>query len=85
MDAADIRLAGLLVLALGWPDWTTLISDTLLGLLYGSLTGATLIALRRASRHTLIPFGPRPDRRSLHRPAPPPRLSITQHHGESSA
>jgi hypothetical protein len=31
---------------------------TLLGLLYGSLTSATMIALRCATHHTLIPFGP---------------------------
>jgi leader peptidase (prepilin peptidase) / N-methyltransferase len=58
LGAADIRLAGLLGLALGRPGWTTVICGTLLGLLYGSLTGATMIALRRATRHTPIPFGP---------------------------
>ena len=30
----------------------------MLVLLYGSLTGATMIVLRPATRHTLIPFGP---------------------------
>lgn len=58
LGAADIRLAGLLGLALGRPGWTTVIVGTLLGLLYGSLTGATMIALRRATCHTPIPFGP---------------------------
>ena len=58
LGAADIRLAGLLGFALGWSSWTTVISGTLLGLLYGSLTGAIMIVLRRATRHTLIPFGP---------------------------
>lgn len=58
LGAADIRLAGLLGLVLGWPGWTTVIVGTLLGLLYGSLTSATMIALRCATRHTLIPFGP---------------------------
>ncbi len=58
LGAADIRLAGLLGLALGWPNWTTVISGTLLGLLYGSLTGASMIVLRCATRHTPIPFGP---------------------------
>ncbi|MGH3574865.1 MAG: prepilin peptidase, partial [Pseudonocardiaceae bacterium] len=51
-------LAGLLGFALGWRGWTTLIGGALLGLLYGSLTGATMIAMRRASGHTSIPFGP---------------------------
>ena len=58
LGAADIRLAGLLGLALGWPGWTAVIVGALLGLLYGSLTGATMIALRCATRHTPIPFGP---------------------------
>jgi leader peptidase (prepilin peptidase)/N-methyltransferase len=58
LGAADIRLAGLLGLALGWPGWTTVIGGAMLGLLYGSLTGAIMIVLRRATRHTLIPLGP---------------------------
>jgi leader peptidase (prepilin peptidase) / N-methyltransferase len=58
LGAADIRLAGLLGLVLGWPGWTTVIGGALLGLLYGSLTGTILMVLRRATRHTLIPFGP---------------------------
>lgn len=58
LGAADIRLAGLLGLALGWPGWTTVIDGALLGLLYGSLTGAIMIVLRRATCYSLIPFGP---------------------------
>ena len=41
LGAADIRLAGLLGLALAWRGWTTLVAGTLLALLYASLTGAT--------------------------------------------
>jgi leader peptidase (prepilin peptidase) / N-methyltransferase len=58
LGAADIRLAGLLGLALAWQGWDTLLTGAVLGLLYGGLTGATMIVLRRASRHTLIPLGP---------------------------
>ncbi len=58
VGAADIRLAGLLGLALAWRGPTTLVAGTILALLYASLTGITLIILRRASRHTPIPFGP---------------------------
>jgi hypothetical protein len=67
LGAADIRLAGLLGLVLGWPGWTTVIGGAMLGLLYGSLMGAILIALRRATYH---PHSLRPslDRGSLHRP-----------------
>jgi leader peptidase (prepilin peptidase)/N-methyltransferase len=58
LGAADIRLAGMLGLALAWQGWDTLLAGAVLGLLYGGLTGATMIVLRRASRHTLIPLGP---------------------------
>ena len=58
LGAADVRLAGLLGLALAWRGWDTFLSGAVLGLCYGALTGATMIVLRRASRHTLIPLGP---------------------------
>jgi hypothetical protein len=54
--AADVRLAGLPELALAWRGWDTFLSGAVLGLCYGALTGATMIVLRRASRHTLIPL-----------------------------
>jgi leader peptidase (prepilin peptidase) / N-methyltransferase len=58
LGAADVRLAGLLGFALAWQGWDTFLSGAVLGLCYGALTGATMIVLRRASRHTLIPLGP---------------------------
>lgn len=58
LGAGDVRLAGVLGLALAWHDWMALVSGTLFGLLYAAVAGAILIALRRASRHTAIPFGP---------------------------
>lgn len=58
LGAADIRLAGLLGLALAWPGWDIFVSGAVLGLLYSGFTGAAMIVLRRASRHTLIPLGP---------------------------
>jgi leader peptidase (prepilin peptidase) / N-methyltransferase len=58
LGAADVRLAGLLGLALAWQGWDTLLVGAVLGLCYGALTGATMILLRRACRHTLIPLGP---------------------------
>jgi leader peptidase (prepilin peptidase) / N-methyltransferase len=58
LGAADVRLAGLLGLALAWQGWDTFLSGAVLGVCYGALTGATMIVLRRASRHTLIPLGP---------------------------
>jgi leader peptidase (prepilin peptidase)/N-methyltransferase len=58
LGAADVRLAGLLGLALAWQGWDTFLAGALLGLCYGALTGATMIVLRRACWHTLIPLGP---------------------------
>jgi leader peptidase (prepilin peptidase)/N-methyltransferase len=58
LGAADVRLAGLLGLALAWSGWDTFLAGVLLGLGYGALTGATMILLRRACWHTLIPLGP---------------------------
>jgi leader peptidase (prepilin peptidase)/N-methyltransferase len=58
LGAADIRLAGLLGLALDWQSWDVLFAGAVLGLFYGGLTGAAVIVLRRASRRTLIPLGP---------------------------
>lgn len=58
LGAADVRLAGLLGLALAWQGWDTLLYGALVGLGYGALTGATMILLRRACWHTLIPLGP---------------------------
>ena len=54
-----LKLLGcLLGLALAWPGWETFLAGALLGLLYGALTGAAMIVLRRAHWHTLIPLGP---------------------------
>jgi leader peptidase (prepilin peptidase) / N-methyltransferase len=58
LGAADVRLAGLLGLALGWQGWNTLLLGAVLGLLYAGLTGAMMIAARRACWHSLIPLGP---------------------------
>jgi leader peptidase (prepilin peptidase) / N-methyltransferase len=58
LGAADVRLAGLLGLALAWRSWDTFLCGAVLGLFYGALTGITMILLRRVTRHTLIPLGP---------------------------
>lgn len=58
LGAGDVRLAGVLGLALAWRGWTTLLLGTVLGLLYAAVAGAVLIILRRADRRTRIPFGP---------------------------
>jgi leader peptidase (prepilin peptidase)/N-methyltransferase len=58
VGAGDVQLAGPAGWVMAWHGWTTLAAGTLLGFLYASLAGITLIILRRATRHTPIPFGP---------------------------
>lgn len=58
LGAGDIRLSGLLGLILGWHGWHALVAGVLSGLLCGAAFGALLIARRRATAQTPIPFGP---------------------------
>ncbi|MGH3319106.1 MAG: prepilin peptidase [Streptosporangiaceae bacterium] len=54
----DVKLAGLLGLYLGWLGVDVWAAGTVLGFLLGGLTGIALLASRRATRKTEIPFGP---------------------------
>ena len=62
----DVKLAGLLGLYLGWLDrgwlgWLdqgTLVAGLFLGYLFAAAAGLALIAARRASRKSRLPFGP---------------------------
>ena len=64
----DVKLAGLLGLYLGWLgggwlggswlDQGTLIAGLFLGYLFAAAAGLALIAARRASRKSRLPFGP---------------------------
>jgi leader peptidase (prepilin peptidase)/N-methyltransferase len=58
MGAADARLAGLLGLSMAWRSWAALIAGTVLGLVCAAVVGTVLIATRRATLRTPIPFGP---------------------------
>jgi leader peptidase (prepilin peptidase)/N-methyltransferase len=58
MGFGDVKLAGLLGLYLGWLGWGPLWVGTLAGFLLGGVAGVALLAVRRAGRHTAIPFGP---------------------------
>lgn len=58
LGAGDVRLAGVLGLALAWHGWTALVFGTVLGLLCAAVAGAILVTVRRATRRTPIPFGP---------------------------
>jgi leader peptidase (prepilin peptidase)/N-methyltransferase len=64
----DVKLAGLLGLYLGWLggswlggswlDQGTLVAGLFLGYLFAAVAGLVLIATRRASRKSRLPFGP---------------------------
>jgi leader peptidase (prepilin peptidase)/N-methyltransferase len=54
----DVKLAGLLGLYLGWLGVGALITGLFAGYLLAALAGLALLAARRASRQSLIPFGP---------------------------
>ncbi|MDT0415224.1 A24 family peptidase [Streptomyces sp. DSM 41982] len=54
----DVKLALLLGLALTWYGWGALFLGVFAGFLLAALYGLVLIALRRATRRTAIPFGP---------------------------
>ncbi|MGO1316541.1 MAG: prepilin peptidase [Cellulomonadaceae bacterium] len=58
MGLGDVKLAGLLGLALGWLGWAELVVGAFGAFLLGGLYALGLLALRRANRHTAMPFGP---------------------------
>ncbi len=54
----DVKLAGLLGLYLGWLGLGALAAGLFLGYLFAAAAGLALIAARRASRKSRLPFGP---------------------------
>lgn len=58
MGMGDVKLAGVIGLYLGWAGWAALAVGTLAAFVLGGLVGIVLIAARRASRNSGIPFGP---------------------------
>ncbi len=58
MGMGDVKLAGVLGMALGWLGWGVLIVGGFLGFVYGAIIGLALMVGRRAGRRTAIPFGP---------------------------
>ncbi len=58
MGMGDVKLAGVIGLMLGWYGWAALAVGALAAFILGGLVGVALIAARRASRNTGIPFGP---------------------------
>jgi len=58
MGGGDVKLAGVLGIALGFVGWGALLLGALAGFLLGGIYGMALMAARRADRKTAIPFGP---------------------------
>lgn len=58
MGFGDVKLAGALGMLLGWLGWAPLIVGAFSAFLLGGLIGAILMAGRRATRKSRIPFGP---------------------------
>jgi leader peptidase (prepilin peptidase)/N-methyltransferase len=58
MGFGDVKLAGLLGLYLGWLGWSSVLVGTFAGFLLGGVAGAAMMATRRATRKSMIPFGP---------------------------
>jgi leader peptidase (prepilin peptidase)/N-methyltransferase len=58
MGFGDVKLAGVLGLYLGWLGWGVWGVGLLAGFFAGGFFGIALLATRRASRKTKIPFGP---------------------------
>ncbi len=58
MALGDVKLSGLMGLALGWLGALPLLAGILLGSLLAGVVGVTLLAAGRISWRTRVPFGP---------------------------
>ncbi|MHB1434148.1 MAG: prepilin peptidase [Streptosporangiaceae bacterium] len=58
LGGGDIKLAALLGLALGWLGWPVLLAGIAIGFILGAAGGLALLAMRRATLHSQISFGP---------------------------
>lgn len=58
LGGGDVKLGGVLGLYLGWAGWPALSVATFAAFVTSSAVAAVLIASRRATRKTALPFGP---------------------------
>lgn len=58
LGLGDVKLAGLLGLALGWLGWDAVLLGTALAFVLCALAGLALLVGRRASLRTALPLGP---------------------------
>lgn len=54
----DVKVAGLVGTVATYLSWSALLGAVFIGFLAGGVTGLALIAARRATRRTALPFGP---------------------------
>lgn len=58
MGAGDVALGALLGAHAGWVSWQTAVTGLFWAVIIGGVTGAGLLATRRVTRRTFVPFGP---------------------------
>jgi leader peptidase (prepilin peptidase)/N-methyltransferase len=58
MGMGDVKLAGALALVLAWQSWMSLFLAMAGAFMLSAVFGLILLALRRASRRSELPFGP---------------------------
>jgi leader peptidase (prepilin peptidase)/N-methyltransferase len=58
MGFGDVKLAGLLGMAMGYASWGSLVFGSFAGFALGAIAGIVLIASGRGTRKTAVPFGP---------------------------
>lgn len=58
MGGGDVKLAGVLGIALGWAGWGAVVVGAFAAFLIGGVVGVALMLSRRATRKTAVPFGP---------------------------
>jgi len=58
LGMGDVKLAGSIGLVLGWDSWTAPLWATALAFVIGGVVSLALLAARRATRRSEIPFGP---------------------------
>jgi leader peptidase (prepilin peptidase)/N-methyltransferase len=58
MGMGDVKLAGVLGMALAWLGWGEWMVGAFLAFLLGAVVGIGLMLFRRAGRRSAIPFGP---------------------------
>ena len=58
LGGGDIKLAGLVGIALGWLGWRAVVMGACLGFVLAAGAGLVLLAAGRISRESMISFGP---------------------------